>query len=55
MSMTSLTKVFSGMLYEITIDNPLLEDVLSEQQIKVLADEMREIGRLQVSTFRLGD
>tara|TARA_B100002019_G_C20780661_1_gene361959 strand:- start:27 stop:218 length:192 start_codon:yes stop_codon:yes gene_type:complete len=27
---------------EITIDNPLLEDVLSEQQIKVLADEMRE-------------
>jgi len=27
---------------EITIDNPLLEDVLTDEQIQVLADEMRE-------------
>ena len=27
---------------EITIDNPLLEDVLSQEQIQVLADDMRE-------------
>lgn len=27
---------------EICIDNPMLEDVLSEEQITVLADEMRE-------------
>ena len=27
---------------EITIDNPILEDVLSQEQIQVLADDMRE-------------
>ena len=27
---------------EITIDNPVLEDVLSQEQIQVLADDMRE-------------
>ena len=27
---------------EICIDNPALEDVLTEKQIRVLADEMRE-------------
>ena len=27
---------------EITIDNPLLEDVLSQEQIQVLADDLRE-------------
>ena len=27
---------------EICIDNPLIEDVLSQEQIQVLADEMRE-------------
>ena len=27
---------------EIVIDNPLLEDVLSKEQIQVLADDMRE-------------
>ena len=27
---------------EITIDKPLLEDVLSQEQIQVLADDMRE-------------
>ena len=27
---------------EITIDNPILEDILSKEQIQVLADDMRE-------------
>ena len=27
---------------EICIDNPIIEDVLSQEQIQVLADEMRE-------------
>ncbi len=27
---------------EITIDNPVLEDILSKEQIQVLADDMRE-------------
>ena len=27
---------------EIFIDNPVIEDVLSQEQIQVLADEMRE-------------
>ena len=27
---------------EITIDNPILEDILSKEQIQILADDMRE-------------
>ena len=39
---------------EIVIDNPVLEDVLTTEQIQVLADEMREIQGLYASSLRVG-